>query len=347
MSFRSSDPYGVTRSIEPKGVLPQQAQKLDVSLPLASDEIEISVSALNIDSASFVQIRTHCQDDIGKISEYINNLVKSRGKHHNPVTGSGGMLIGTVSKMGPDYPASRYGIKLGDKVASMVSLTLTPLEIQSITSVDLHQDRVKIIGRAILFSSSPVSKLPTDLSETLCLAALDVAGAPAHVDRLVKEGSRILVIGGAGKSGILSSWQAKQKKETFVVGLDYSDGACERLKSLDIVDKVIQADARNAVECRDKAIMAFDGQLPDIVINVANIPETEMATLLCTRDRGTAYFFSMATSFTRVALGAEGLGKDIEIKIGNGYAEGHSELTLNILRKSPKIKALFEKLFES
>ena len=64
------------------------------------------------------------------------------------------------------------------------------------------------------------------------------------------------------------------------------------------------------------------------------------------KDLGTVYFFSMATSFTRAALGAEGVGKDITMIIGNGYARGHAELSLNILREAPEIRELFEKLYQ-
>ena len=44
-----------------------------------------------------------------------------------------------------------------------------------------------------------------------------------------------------------------------------------------------------------------------------------MASILACRDRGLVYFFSMAVSFTKAALGAEGVGKDVDMFIGNGY----------------------------
>lgn len=54
--------------------------------------------------------------------------------------------------------------------------------------------------------------------------------------------------------------------------------------------------------------------------------------------------FSMATSsFTKAALGAEGVGKDINLIVGNGYAKGHADLTLSIIRESEEIRNLFNK----
>ena len=70
-----------------------------------------------------------------------------------------------------------------------------------------------------------------------------------------------------------------------------------------------------------------------------------MSCILITKDTGTVYFFSMATSFTKAALGAEGVGSDVTMIIGNGYTKGHAELTLNLVNNTPKIKQLFEQLY--
>jgi len=67
-----------------------------------------------------------------------------------------------------------------------------------------------------------------------------------------------------------------------------------------------------------------------------------MSAILPVKDDGTVYFFSMATSFTKAALGAEGCGKDINMIIGNGYTKGHAEITLNELRENPKIREMFD-----
>jgi len=87
------------------------------------------------------------------------------------------------------------------------------------------------------------------------------------------------------------------------------------------------------------------GQLADVVINCVNVQDTEMGSILATREGGRIYFFSMATSFTAAALGAEGVGKDVEMIVGNGYAKGHAELSLDLLRESPRLRQLFEELY--
>ena len=111
------------------------------------------------------------------------------------------------------------------------------------------------------------------------------------------------------------------------------------------VDHALQVDATNALALMEAVAKVTDGKLADVVINCVNIPHTEMGSILATRQRGTVYFFSMATSFTAAALGAEGVGKDVEMIVGNGYATGHAEHALALLRESATLRALFERLY--
>ena len=85
--------------------------------------------------------------------------------------------------------------------------------------------------------------------------------------------------------------------------------------------------------------------MADVIINCVNIPNTEMASILMCRDGGVVYFFTMATSFTKAALGAEGVGKDVDMIIGNGYTKDHAEITLNLLRESKQLRDIYEKLY--
>jgi L-erythro-3,5-diaminohexanoate dehydrogenase len=305
----------------------------------------IEVESLNIDSASFHQISEACAGDLSRIEKHILELVTRRGKQHNPVTGSGGMLIGKVSQVGSRFPVREKPVQVGERIATLVSLSLTPLAIRKIKKIHPSQDRVDIEGHAILFASGIFARLPADLPETVALAVLDVAGAPAQTRRLVSQGQgrelTVVVIGGGGKSGILCLFEAKRQAGVKTIAVEYSQTAVDRLRKLKFVDHVIQADARNAVEVQKKVAQATDGKLADLVINVANIPETEMSCILSTKPKGVVYFFSMATSFTRAALGAEGVGADIDLRIGNGYTEGHAELALGLLRESPELKRIF------
>src|SRR5512142_199191 len=183
------DPYGLRRVVSPKGVLPQRADVLDPGLPLGEDELSIAVEALNVDSASFRQIEASVGRDPAAIASEVQRIVLARGKMHNPVTGSGGMLIGRVREIGPRHPA-RGTLSPGERVATLVSLTLTPLRLRAIRAVHPENERVDCEGEAILFASGLWARLPPDMADTLALAVLDVCGAPALVARHVRPGHR-------------------------------------------------------------------------------------------------------------------------------------------------------------
>lgn len=337
--------YGTHRVLEPIGTLPQPALRLDNTMEIYHNEALIDVTTLNIDSASYTQIKKTCGANADKMKQMILSIVAERGKMQNPVTGSGGMLLGTIREVGPGF--HNKTLKPGDRIATLVSLSLTPLKIKEIKHLDPESDQVDVIAEAILFDSGLFAKLPDDIPEKLALAALDVAGAPAQVDRLVKEGDIVCIIGGGGKSGVLCCYQALKNTGPYgkVIVVEFSEANAQRIKDMNLATDVIVADATNVMDVYRKVIAITGERGCDVVINNVNVPSTEMTSILITKGQGCVYFFSMATSFTKAALGAEGVGKDINLIVGNGYAKGHADLTLNIIRESKEIRELFEKIY--
>jgi len=344
--FANPSPYGTHRVIEPRGVLPQAAWKIDNTMEPAANEILIDVRTLNIDSASFTQIKQEVGAEPAAIAAKVLDIVRQRGKMHNPVTGSGGMLIGSVRTVGAAL-RGRIDLTPGDRIATLVSLSLTPLQIERIKTVHVERDQIDIDGRAILFETGLYAKLPADIPETTALAILDVAGAPAQTARLVHAGDTVVVIGGGGKSGTLCVYEAKKRAGPTgcVIGVSPFAADCERMRALGWADHALQVDARDALALMRSVAELTGGRLADVTINCVNIANTEMGSILATREGGRIYFFSMATSFTAAALGAEGVGKDVEMIVGNGYARGHAEHALNLLRESPALRRLFEELY--
>ena len=337
--------YGSHRVLEPQGVLTQAAQKIDNDMEIYDNEILIDVISLNIDSASFTQIEEEAHKDVEKIKAKILSIVEERGKMQNPVTGSGGMLIGTVAKIG-DALKDR-DLKVGDKIASLVSLSLTPLKIEEILDVKMDIDRLDVKAKAILFESGIYAKLPTDMSEALALAALDVAGAPAQAAKLVRPGQSVLVLGAAGKSGMLCCYEAMKRVGPTgnVIAMVRKQAQADKLKEWGLCHKAIVSDAQKPVDVLNKTLEANGGCEIDLSISCVNIPNTEMACILPVKDNGTVYFFSMATDFVKAALGAEGVGKDVNMIIGNGYTKDHAEITLSELRESETLRKIFDELY--
>jgi L-erythro-3,5-diaminohexanoate dehydrogenase len=341
--MKKGNPYGTHRVIEPKGSLPQPALKISNDMEIYDNEILIDVDYLNIDSASFTQIFEEAQGNLEIVKSIIMKIVEERGKMQNPVTGSGGMLIGTVQEIGNKLIDS-IDLKVGDRIATLVSLSLTPLKITKIKNINPDIDRVEINGKAILFESGIYAKLPSDLEDMLTLAALDVAGAPAQVQKLVKPGDIVLILGATGKSGLMCSYMANKQVGSggLVIGQARNEKRRNFLESTNFCDKTITADVLKPIEVLDKIHKVLNGNEVDITINCLSIPNTELSSILPTRDGGVVYFFSMATSFTKAALGAEGVKKDVMMIIGNGYTKNHAQVTLDLLRESETLRKIFE-----
>ncbi len=346
MTYKGN-PFGTHRVIEPSGVLPQPAARLNNDMSILYDnEVMVELDLLNIDAASFTQIRQECGDDKSRIKNRILEIVECSGKMQNPVTGSGGMFIGAVAKVG-ERLLGKIPLKIGDRIASLVSLSLTPLKIDKILEINSGADQLRVKGNAILFESGIYTRLPSDIPGSLALAVLDVCGAPAQTARLVKPNDTVIIIGASGKSGMLCAYESRKRACSTgkIIGIVSSEAGVERLKELNVCDSILRMNAADAAGCYDEIAALTDGKLADVVINCVNITNTEMASILMCRDRGIVYFFSMATSFTKAALGAEGVGKDIDMLIGNGYAKNHAEIALNILRESPSVYRMYERLY--
>jgi L-erythro-3,5-diaminohexanoate dehydrogenase len=348
---------GLHRVLEPAGVLPQAALRLDATAALATDdEVRIRVERLNLDAASYRQlVGAHGVDGVRAA---VLDIVATRGKMQNPVTGSGGMLVGVVDEVGP---ASPLGLAVGDRVATLVSLTLTPLAItDGLAGWDGRSEQVPAAGHAILFARSIAAVLPEDLSPELALAVMDVCGAPALTARVVADAVRaggpgpagsgvgsgagpagggvsVAVLGGGGKSGSLALAAARRAGATRLVGVVPTEAEAAALKSAGLATEVVLADARDPV-----GLAAAVGDPVDVTIVCVDVPGCEHGAILATAAGGTVVFFSMATAFPAAALGAEGLAADVTMLIGNGYVPGHAALALDLVRTEPGVRALFD-----
>jgi L-erythro-3,5-diaminohexanoate dehydrogenase len=330
-----TSPVGLHRVVSPAGVLPQAAERLDARPEIGADEVRIAVERLNLDAASFRQLAEKHGGDGDRVRAEVLDIIGGRGKMQNPVTGSGGMLIGTVDEVGPRSP---LGLTPGDRVATLVSLTLTPLAVtDGLAGWDGRSEQVPCAGHAILFARSVAAVLPDDLDPRLALAVLDVCGAPALTARVVRPGASVAVLGGAGKSGSLSLAAARRAGAGRTVGVVPSEAEAALLRGAGLADHVAVADARDPV-----ALAAAVGDPVDVTVVCVDVPGCEHGAILATADGGTVVFFSMATSFAAAALGAEGLAADVTMLVGNGYVPGHAEYALTLVREVPGVRKLFE-----
>jgi L-erythro-3,5-diaminohexanoate dehydrogenase len=355
---RAGSPLGLHRVLEPAGVLPQAAWRLDPDPVIGSDEVRIQVDRLNLDAASYRQLRESSGESAEAMRAAVLEIVAERGKMQNPVTGSGGMLTGVVEEAGPQSP---LGLAVGDRIATLVSLSLTPLAItDGLAGWDGTSEQVPCAGHAILFGRSIATVLPDDLPGPLALAVLDVCGAPALTYRVVAEVGRravagaapsnparpntawpvVAILGAAGKSGSLSAAAARRAGARSVIGVVPTEAEEAVLRRSGLADQVVIADARDPLAL--SGAVAGAGGPADVTVVCVDVPGCEGGAVLATAQGGTVIFFSMATSFTAAALGAEGVAADVTMLIGNGYVPGHARMALDLIRAEHAVRAIFE-----
>jgi len=346
MAVKLSDPTGLHRVLEPAGVMPQAAARLDTRKDLWPDEVRVRVEMLNLDAASYRQLeQKHKAGDgsvnYGAIRAEVLDIVATRGKMQNPETGSGGMLVGTVEEVGPESP---LGLQVGDHVSTLVSLTLTPLVIEDgLERWDGLGEQVPCDGYAVLFGRSIAAVIPDDLPTELSLSVMDVCGAPALTARVVAgyDAPVVAVVGAAGKSGSLSLAAAAKAGARRTIGVVPHQAEADLLTEAGLADEVVIADARDPLALR--AAVTAAGGPADVTVVCVDVPGCESSAILATADRGTVIFFSMATSFSAAALGAEGLAADVTMLVGNGYVPGHAAYAMELLRGNQGVRRLFER----
>jgi L-erythro-3,5-diaminohexanoate dehydrogenase len=345
-TMTASDPVGTHRVLAPEGALPQSAERLDTRRELWDDEVRIRVRRLNLDAASFRQLSEKHDGDGDAVRAEVLAIIRERGKMQNPVTGSGGMLVGVVEEVGP---GSTLGLSVGQRVATLVSLTLTPLVVEDeLAGWDGLGEQVPADGYAILFGRSIAAALPDDLPESLSLSVMDVCGAPALTARVVESyaassepGPVVAVIGGAGKSGSLALAAARRSGARRTIGVVPHDQEAALLRAAGVADEVVVVDARDPLALREAVTGA--GGPADVTVVCVDVPGCEGGAILATAARGTVVFFSMATSFSAAALGAEGLAADVTMLVGNGFVPGHASYALELLRDDAGVRSLFER----
>lgn len=336
------DPLGTHRVLEPQGALPQMAWRLDNDVSrVFSNEVVLDVEALSIDAASFRQMDMSAAGDERGIMRSVTRTVRSRGKQHNPVTGTGGVLMGKVLAIGVD--AAEVAPTVGERIVSLASLTVTPLRLEKIRRVHRAASQLEIKGQAVMCHTYPFAVVPESMEPRLALAMWSVCAAPALVQRLTHPGQNVLIYGAGGKSGVLCAYVARQRigKEGKLFGVDISEAAASELRALGLCDEVVVRDGSDFLSGRELSSRIGLDKGFDVVLSCVSAGEVEMGAILATCTGGKVCFFSSQTSITRAVFGAQAACQDVALVMGGGYVEGQAQLVLNVFHECPAIRNLF------
>ena len=326
-------PFGSHRSMEPESTLPQLAWRLDTALPIRSNEMLIRAKLLNINAASFSQLRDEVQSDPEMLIQKVQDIVSLRGKMHNPITGSGGTLMGVVEEIGQQHPARSY-LKPGDQICTLVSLSLTPLVIESVKSVNMETGQIELEGYSILFETGIYSKVPPDIPANLFLAVASEAGSAYQANLLCSPGMVAMVVGASGIAGLLSLFAIKHKLGSTgtLIAIAEQGEDLDALQQLSVFDRVVAADMSDPLAAYRAVRGTLEGQRVDLVVDCSSRAGSEMFGILMVRERGTVYFANPAAQYSSAGLGAEGIGKELNLLFYCGYIPGHVTFCRQLLQ---------------
>lgn len=328
---------GMDRVIEPAGALPQPATRLDASGPVRAHEFEVAVERLCLDATSFRDIRSRAGAEPQRMAELIAGIVAERGKMHNPHTDSGGIALGTVTAVGA---AVSNPPAVGDRIATLASLTLTPLRLQRVLAVDPDSAQVEVDGTAYVTPSAPWGLIRDDLSLSTAVEVYDVYGAASHTRRLTRAGDTVLVLG-CGHAGKLAMAAARAAGAGTVIGVDVDPDAVALVREHGLCDLGVATDLRDPLRALAE-LEAAGAARADLTIVVVSARGCEPASILLTATGGTVLFFSMATSFQTAALTADGIAHDVTMLIGSGFAPDAGAYALDLVRADPGLRAALE-----
>ena len=338
-----SNNYGLERVLEPKYVLPTSAWKLDNSRNIYPNEMLLSIKRIHLEGTSFKQICTEVNYNEEKIKQTIIDIVIRRGKLHNPVTDTGGLIFGQVEKIGESFE-SQGGVKAGDEIICNASLASVPIYIEKITAIDYAFNQIEVEGYAVVHDRIPLVKVKPGIPLNLLLFALDESGTLFSLNKLAEGKVKCLIVGNNMITNLIFGYVLRRKlgpegEITCLLdrktGIQITGGGIDRLVSL-VFNQIHYLDILKPVECLEKLNAE---SLFDLSVNCAEIPGAETVNILATRPGGTVLFANLINNLNIALYITESISKTLEVHGAQGYIEGYDDFDVRIVSE---IAAYFE-----
>lgn len=331
------DNYGLNRVLQPKHVLPTSAWKLDNSREIAPEEMRISLKRLHIESTSFKQICLEANNHDEQIKEKINDIVLKRGKLHNPVTDTGGLLYGVVDEIGEKY-SNKKNLKVGDEILCNTSLAGVPLYLNRIISIDKAYTQVSVEGYAVVFNQIPVVRKPEGVPLNLLLFIFNESGTLYRVSREIEGRKSFLVLGNNIIMNLMFGYVIRKKAGPDAEIMCLFDKKTDLVivgKSIDkllseVFDEVYYLDILKPMECIER--LNIESKF-DMTVNCADLPGAETINILATKSGGTVVFANLINNYNIALYITESISKHLELRCADGYLEKYDEFDIEIVKE--------------
>ncbi|MGN0710335.1 MAG: sigma-54 interaction domain-containing protein [Anaerovoracaceae bacterium] len=330
------DKYGINRVLEPKYVLPTCAWKLDNSREIGPREMRISVRRIHMENTSFKQICLEANNQESLIKEKIMDIVMKRGKMHNPVTDTGGLLYGVIDEIGEEYVNDK-NLKVGEEILCNTSLAGVPLYINRVVSIDKAYMQIEVEGYAIVFDKIAVVRKTEGLPLNLLLFTFNESGTLYRVSKNAEKNKTFLIVGNNILTNLLFGYVIRKKagmNAEIVCLLDKKTDMTITGKSIDkllseVFNELHYVNILRPVECVEK--LKLEDKF-DMTVNCADIQGAETINILATKKDGDVIFANLINNYNIALYITESISKHLNLMCADGYMEEYDEFDLEVIR---------------
>ncbi len=333
--FDKTNKFGVERSVEPQNVLPTSAWKIDNGRELKENEVKIKIGRIHIESTSFRQICMEAHDEDELIKQKIIDIVIQRGKLHNPVTDTGGVVCGLIDELGTSYK-NKEEFEKGEQVICNASLASIPMHITKIGKIDRVFNQIEVEGYVIAHDNIPIIRKPEGLPVNLTLYVFNESGTIYRMSKILEGKENVLIVGTNLLMNLIFGYTIRKilgEKVQVVNLIDNKNKTVMRGESISkLLEEIFDISKQVNILKPIETIEDLEGESKfDLVINCSEVPGAESLCVLAADYGGTVMFANLINNYNSALYITESLGKQIEIITAEGYMEEYDSFDIEIV----------------
>lgn len=326
----------------PNGLgLPIYAWKINNDTKIADDEMLIRVVKIHLENGSFNQIYSEVGGNEEKMKETVMEIVKQRGKMHNPYTGTGGLFGGIVEKIGKNFD-NVDNISVGDEVIVPVSIAMLPLKLKKVKNVNYVYNHLDVDGYTAIYNGCPVVKKTPDISWDIFLSAFEESASIKKASEFAEGKTASLVIGSNPIVAMLYglALRSVMAPDGILICVHYGDNVMYAYNDIEqnrnkllysVFDEVYFMSSRDPMECIDEATQGGE-RLYDVIVNCADQMGAEAISVIAAQEKGNVLFSNLTNNYTTALLVQEAINRDINLFCAVGYVEGYYDYMMSFIR---------------
>lgn len=308
--------------------LPIYAWKINNDTKIADDEMLIRVVKIHLENGSFNQIYSEVGGNEEKMKETVMEIVKQRGKMHNPDTGTGGLFGGIVEKIGKNFD-NVDNISVGDEVIVPVSIAMLPLKLKKVKNVNYVYNHLDVDGYTAIYNGCPVVKKTPDISWDILLSAFEESASIKKASEFAEGKTASLVIGSNPIVAMLYGLALRRvmAPDGILICVHYGDNVMYAYNDIEqnrnkllysVFDEVYFMSSRDPMECIDEATQGGE-RLYDVIVNCADQMGAEAISVIAAQEKGNVLFSNLTNNYTTALLVQEAINRDINLFCAVGY----------------------------